>query len=964
MAVSRRLSSTHLASLLGIACLSIVVMAAFWVADKYAAFRTDSEAMRQEYVAQSRARIRDEVVRATDFIQYHISTAETRLRKDIRARTAEAVAVAEAICREHHQHADQEELGRMVREVLRQLRFNNGRGYFFATRMDGVEMLFADRPELEGKNLLHVQDHNGRLVIQDMIRLAREQGQGFYEYTWTKPGAQGSSHRKIAFIQYFPPLDWFIGTGEYLDDVHADIQEEVLHRLAALRFEPGGYLFGSTSQGLPLFTNGQITRGGPSILDLQDPHGVFIIRDQLAAAARPEGGFTQYSWRKLTDQAPSPKISYVRSVPEWGWVVGAGCYVDDIEQDIARKQEQLLNTMRRGLVQVGLLLLAMLCMATVTARLLARGVRRHFEVFGRHFGQAAMVRQPLDETALTYEEFRGLAHEVNRMMARETLAEQALRESEARFRNIVSNLPLGMHVYDLTPEDRLILTACNPAADRILGLDHQHLLGLDIVEAFPTHAHTDVPMRFREVARHGIVWSPELVFYEDARIKGVFMVHAFQVSPMRMAALFMDITDRKRNEDALRESEDAFRRLFEGSSDAILLMKDDRFVECNQAALTLLGHVSRDAFLGSTPTDISPERQPDGRLSAESALEHIHAAFHHGSHRFDWLCRRADGTPFMVDVSLVPITLRGETMLHVTWRDVTARILEHDQLEQAVADRTRELQEANARLLELDKLKSSFLSTASHELRTPLTSILGFAKLIRRDAIRLGGSLEPAQTASAGLAARMVDNAAIIIGESLRLTRLINDLLDLNRIESGRMEWHDRLVHVPELAREALAFMRGQADTHPGLSLAAAIDDAVPPLWADPDRIKQVILNLLANAFKFAPQGLVELRLSAGPAGEVVLQVEDSGPGVPPEEQERIFEKYHQAATDSAKPQGAGLGLAICRQIVEHYGGRIWVESPPGRGARFLVTLPGSGQGANASPHDWPGPGREGSKDF
>ncbi|AGW13097.1 cache domain-containing protein [Megalodesulfovibrio gigas] len=817
MAVFRRLSSTHLASLLGIAFVSMMTMAVFWVMDKYATFRSESDAMRQAYVAESRADIRAEVIRAVEYIQYSISTAESRLRKDIRTRTLEAVAIAEAICQEHHPHADPEEPGRLVREVLRQIRFNNGRGYYFATRLDGVEMLFADRPELEGKNLLHMQDDAGRMVIQDMIRLAREQGQGFYEYTWTKPGAQGSSHRKIAYIHYVPCLDWFIGTGEYLDDVHADIQEEALHRLASLRFDPGGYLFGSTTTGLPLFTNGQITRGGPAILDLQDPHGAFIIRDQIAAAANPEGGFTEYSWRKLTGQTPSPKVSYVRGVPEWGWIIGAGCYVDDVEYAIANKQQALLDTMRRGLLHVGLLLLAVLGLAALMARHLARGVRQHFEVFGAHFGQAAQVRLPLRESALVYAEFRTLAREVNAMMAREAQAEQALRESE-----------------------------------------------------------------------------------------------------------------------------DAFRRLFEGSSDAILLMKDNRFVECNQAALTMLGDVSRQAFLDSTLTDISPEQQPDGRRSAEAAAEHVAAASSKGSHRFDWLCRRADGSLFMVDVSLVPITLHGDSMLHVTWRDVTARILEHDQLEQAVADRTRELQDANARLLALDQLKSSFLSTASHELRTPLTSILGFAKLLRRDAARLGDTLAASQSQACGLANRMVDNAAIIISEGLRLTRLINDLLDLNRIESGRMEWHDRLVDVASLAREVLDFMRGQLDAHPGVALSAAIDDDVPSLWVDPDRIKQVILNLLTNAFKFAPQGLVELQLRSDGEGGVVLQVQDSGPGVPPEEQERIFEKYHQGQTaiTDAKPQGAGLGLAICRQIVEHYGGRIWVESAPGRGAAFIVALP------------------------
>jgi len=134
-----------------------------------------------------------------------------------------------------------------------------------------------------------------------------------------------------------------------------------------------------------------------------------------------------------------------------------------------------------------------------------------------------------------------------------------------------------------------------------------------------------------------------------------------------------DVTEHKRAEAALQESEDTFRKLFEGSSDPILLLQGDRFVECNQAALRLLGATDKDRFIGSTPLDISPERQPDGRLSAIAAPEYIARAHREGNCRFEWLCQRYDGTPFLLDVSLMPIALRGESLLHITWRDITER---------------------------------------------------------------------------------------------------------------------------------------------------------------------------------------------------------------------------------------------------------------------------------------------------
>jgi signal transduction histidine kinase len=260
----------------------------------------------------------------------------------------------------------------------------------------------------------------------------------------------------------------------------------------------------------------------------------------------------------------------------------------------------------------------------------------------------------------------------------------------------------------------------------------------------------------------------------------------------------------------------------------------------------------------------------------------------------------------------------------------------------ALFRKVAEMEAANKQLKQLERLKSSFLSSVSHELRTPLTSILGFAKLIAKDFDRFF-RLE-AQSPLWGKAERILRNLGIVEKESERLTRLINDVLDLTRIESGKMPWRDERVSIAEVAADAVMALEGRLEARPGVTLRLDMPRNLPRVVADRDRILQVLINLLDNALKFTEQGrvLVEAGLSAD--GDMLLVcVEDTGPGIALEEAEKVFDKFHQhdrKDTLKDKPKGTGLGLAICRQIVARHGGFIWTEPASERGSVFCFTLP------------------------
>jgi signal transduction histidine kinase len=340
---TRSFSSLLFYSLLALELLFCLAWFGLSALDKYVVFKEESSTLRQEYIEQQKAKAVEEVDKAVEYVEYQISQTEMVVREEVKTRTQEAVSIAQGLVEQMGEELPPLELQALVMNTLRTYRFNDGRGYFFATRLDGVELLFADRPEVEGKNLLGLQGGDGAYVIRDMIELVREHGEGFYEYLWTRPGADGNNHRKVAFIKYFEPFNCFIGTGEYVDQQEERLQEIALGWLVRVRFGDEGYLFGSTLQGDPLFTNGKITRGGSNVWDLTDPNGVKIIQSQVETVQSQGSGFVNYSWRKLTNAQPSPKIAYVRGVPEWGWVIGAGFYADDVDEAITALRARSLS---------------------------------------------------------------------------------------------------------------------------------------------------------------------------------------------------------------------------------------------------------------------------------------------------------------------------------------------------------------------------------------------------------------------------------------------------------------------------------------------------------------------------------------------------------------------------------------------------------------------------------------------
>jgi len=484
-----------------------------------------------------------------------------------------------------------------------------------------------------------------------------------------------------------------------------------------------------------------------------------------------------------------------------------------------------------------------------------------------------------------------------------------------------------------------------------------------------------------------------------------------------------------RIEEELRESKLKFKTIFDSSRDAVMLLTPEKgFFEGNPATVEIFGCRDKSEFIRMSPADLSPEHQPDGKLSTVKAQEMMTIAMEKGSHFFEWTHKRVNGEEFFADVQLTRMKWQNRMVLQATVRDITERIkskkammnlledlqdakvflessissfhnivaksidgivivdktgivqftnpaaetflsqrkkkligqsfrfpiktgqtieidIIRDNKEPGVAEMQvvetkwtnqpawltllrdiTERKRAEEKIKEAMKTKSEFTSVVSHELRTPLTAIKEGIALVFDEVV---GKINDEQKQLLGIAKKNVD----------RLARLINDVLDFQKLDSGMMKFNFGFNNINEIIKDVYRTMAPSAKKA-GLDVLLELDDGLPQCSFDNDKITQVLINLFANAIKFTKTGNITIKTGRS-SDSIRVSVSDTGCGIKKEDMSKIFNRFEQLCSGGErKTGGTGLGLAISREIIEQHNGKIWFESTFGKGSIFTFTLP------------------------
>jgi PAS domain S-box-containing protein len=480
----------------------------------------------------------------------------------------------------------------------------------------------------------------------------------------------------------------------------------------------------------------------------------------------------------------------------------------------------------------------------------------------------------------------------------------------------LQNTPLGV----IECDNNSCVTEWNLAAEAIFGFKKVEVLGRNVSELIiPENIKPTVTKTWDKVldSRSGVQ-----SVNENMTKSGSMVICQWYNTPLinnadeiiGVASIVQDVTKQLEAQKKLEESEASYRTLFELSDEAIMTldMAKETFVDCNEATLKLFGYTQKSQFLKLHPGDVSPPYQSDGSHSRQAAEQAINIALNEGKNHFEWTHLHVNGECFDAEVSLKPMVLQGRQVLQAIVRDISER----KKAEAILLAAKQEAERANL-------AKSEFLSRMSHELRTPLNAILGFGQLLEMT----GKTLNETQQG----------NVREILSAGYYLLNLINELLDMAKIEAGKLKLTIEAVELDELMTQCIPMVTRQAQKHQ-LKMIDEIGNKGFVVDADHVRLKQVLLNLLSNAIKYNhDNGTVTITAEVIEA-RLRIYVTDTGAGLTQAQIDKLFIPFERL-NEVGQIEGTGIGLTISKHLMDRMGGSIGVQSTVGTGSSFWLEL-------------------------
>jgi signal transduction histidine kinase len=434
-------SAPFYASLVVVTSLAVFI-GVFWAVNEYQAYQESIDNIRTTYRLQYEGRVKEELVKVVELINYRKQQNELKVELDIRERVQAAYTLASHNYRLYKDEKSIAEIRSMVIELLRPMRWDDGRGYYFAGRVQsGLIDLFADEPYFEGKSAAEFQKVTGQDVIGDIVSIIQDKEAGLYSYTLIKPEFRGKSFQKIAFVKYFPPLDWFIGAGIYTEELEETLQNELLGRIRNIQFSKDGEIFCFRADGT-ILSSREERLIGRSVRDLVDINGLKYGEAFLETVQNnKKGGYVHYSVKRPSTGKTHQKLGFVQPYQDWGWVLGSTMFMDAMEQTIAAETEMYQRISFKNVFTFIIFFAIAVIFLLLSAFFYSHKIKQGINLFTNFFREAADANVTISNEDLVFREFEDLGRLANRMVDERIKNELLLHRDEQRLDTL---LRLGM----------------------------------------------------------------------------------------------------------------------------------------------------------------------------------------------------------------------------------------------------------------------------------------------------------------------------------------------------------------------------------------------------------------------------------------------------------------------------------------------------------------------------------------
>jgi PAS domain S-box-containing protein len=952
------------------------ILGLFWAYDEYRNYQFTLNSIQERYLKEYQTRLTEEMEDVIGFVEYRKSQTDELIEMELREKVQIAYISASHLYSLYKEEIGHEELKSMIVEAIRPLRWDTGKGYYFIGRTDdGMIELLADQPELERKNPLELKASIDDVVIKKMIAICLEKGAGMHRYNWSKPEVEGRQHPKVAFVKYFEPFRWFIGTGVYEDDLQVRVQEDVIERLKNLRFGKNGDVACFKEDGTTLVDFDKM-RTGRLISEIVDSRGRPFGRELQAVAGSVErAGFVKYYRTRPDTNETVQRMSYVKAYPAWGWVFVTGIDMDEMEKVIGLESDRHRKVLHRDIVVFVLMLLLAIAIVAVIAYFQSMKIKHGIDLFIDFFKDAADKKIKLDEVSFQYQEFAVLGEFANRMVDERIEKEHLIHCDKLRLDSLlqlstmtsasqaeISDFILG-RILEITRSERGYIAFINS--------DHTIISFQSFLEnngevwrkddgeisffadkaGFPSLALQQKAAIISNIpceAGESVIYPPEkgpienhidVPTVDQGRVPLIAGVcnrqGGYGESDVGQVNLLLEKMWHHFLKISSEREMTRLRNLLKGINDSMPSVLIG--VDMNGRVMQWNREAERVTMISATEAEHRLLSQVFPRLTGY--LWRIQAVIASGVPDEERnVPYYQDGETRFDTITIYPLVAEHVTGAVVRLDDVTEKV------------RIEDLMIQSEKMLSVGGLAAGM----AHEINNPLAGILQNLQVVQnRFSPDLPKNVEVArefglrmEDVEDYIKARGIDQMFRSISDSAkRAAQLVLNMLSFSRKSDSSFSGQD----ICELLDNTLLLSANDYDLKKKfdfrkITIVREYGEKIPLVPCEVTNIQQVFLNIIKNAaYALSEKEFtgdsprLTLRISADKR-MVTVEIADNGPGMEEKTKKRIFEPFF---TTKPVGLGTGLGMSISYFIIhDQHKGTIEARSEAGKGATFRIRLP------------------------